>query len=44
MVWIYDDSEVLVAEANTQYCLVDTQSFKPRRITDEIKSIFLAYE
>ena len=44
MVWIYDDSEVLVAEANTQWCLVDTQSFKPRRITDEIKSIFLAYE
>ena len=44
MVWIYDDSEVLVAEANTQWCLIDTQSFKPRRITDEIKSVFLAYE
>ena len=44
MGWIYDDSEVLVAEANTQYCLVDTQSFKPRRITDEIKSVFLAHE
>jgi len=44
MVWIYDDSEVLVAEANTQWCLVDTQFFKPRRITDEIKSVFLAYE
>ena len=44
MVWIYDDSEVLVAEANTQWCLVDTQFFMPRRITDEIKSVFLAYE
>jgi|TARA_B110000046_G_scaffold143374_1_gene150316 acyl-CoA thioester hydrolase len=44
MVWIFDDSEVLMAEANTQYCLVDAQSFKPRRITDEIRSIFLTYE
>ncbi|MAJ50950.1 MAG: thioesterase [Flammeovirgaceae bacterium] len=44
MVWIYDDSEVLMAEANTQWCLVDAQSFKPRRITDEIKSVFLAYD
>ncbi|OUT97625.1 MAG: hypothetical protein CBB92_07940 [Flammeovirgaceae bacterium TMED32] len=42
MVWIYDDSEVLVAEASTQWCLVDTQSFNPRRITDEIKSVFFS--
>ncbi len=42
MVWIYDDSAVLVAEASTQWCLVDTQSFNPRRITDEIKSVFFS--
>ena len=43
MVWIYDESKVLIVEANTQWCLVDTQSFKPKRITDEIKSVFLVY-
>ena len=44
MVWIYDDSELLMAEANSQWCLVDAQSFKPRRINDEIRSVFLTYE
>ena len=44
MVWIYDESKVLIVEANTQWCLVDNQSFKPKRITDEIKSVFFVYE
>ena len=42
MVWIYIESKVLIVEAKTQWCLVDTQSFKPMRITDEIKSVFFS--
>ena len=40
MVWIYDDSEVLVAEANTQYCLVDTQSLSPDELPMRLNLFF----
>ena len=30
MVSIYDESKVFIVEANTQWCLVETQSFKQR--------------
>jgi acyl-CoA thioester hydrolase len=35
------NSGKLVAEANTTWCLLDAQTAKPRRIEDDIKSIFL---
>ena len=44
MVWTYDEIKVHIVEANAQWCLVDTQSFKPKRITNKIKSVFLAHE
>ena len=40
-VWIFDSANILVAEANTQWCLVDAQSLRPKRITQEIISTFI---
>jgi len=38
---IYQATGKLVAEAKTTWCLLDAQTAKPRRIEDDITSIFL---
>ncbi|MFY0689493.1 MAG: acyl-CoA thioesterase [Cyclobacteriaceae bacterium] len=41
-VWIYDAQDQLAVQSHTKWCMVDIKTQRPRRITDDILSIFIS--
>lgn len=41
-VWIYRPDGKLAVQAVTEWCLMDRQSMRPKRITEEVSSVFIS--